>query len=108
VYRIARPAHTAANSTHHHESKPTLTPDTINALFEGFGALFLFADCHKLQLHKELRGVYWPGRVFWALWGLWNVFYYPAIGQPLSFAMGVSVLAANVLWCALAIRYRNR
>ncbi len=84
-----------------------VTPDLLNASFEAIGALFLLADCRALYRDKQLRGVYWPGRVFWASWGLWNVFYYPAIGQSLSFVAGLLVLAANAVWCALAWRYRD-
>lgn len=85
-----------------------MTPDLLNASFEAIGALFLAADCRALYRDKQLRGVYWPGRVFWASWGLWNVFYYPAIGQTLSFAAGLAVLVVNTVWCALAWKYRTR
>lgn len=82
-----------------------MTPDLFNALFEAIGALFLLADCRALHRDKQLRGVYWPGRVFFATWGLWNVLYYPAIGQTLSFVAGVAVLVANAIWCSLAWLY---
>lgn len=82
-----------------------MNPDLLNALFEVAGAAFLLTDCRALYRDKQLRGLYWPGRVFWASWGLWNVIYYTAIGQWLSFYAGLLVLAANTLWCALAWRY---
>lgn len=81
--------------------------DILNALFELFGAGFLALDCRALARDKQLRGVYWPGRVFFASWGAWNVLYYPAIGQLFSFAAGLCVLAVNAVWCTLAWRYRN-
>ena len=84
-----------------------MTPDLCNAAFELVGACFLAYDCRVLARDKQLRGVYWPGRVFWASWGLWNVIYYPAIGQHASFAAGLLVLAANAVWVALAWRYRK-
>lgn len=79
-----------------------MTPDILNAAFEAIGAAFLVADCRALARDKQLRGVYWPGRVFWASWGVWNVVYYPAIGQVWSFLAGLPVLVANVAWCLLA------
>lgn len=85
-----------------------MTPDLLNATFEAVGAAFLLADCRALHRDKQLRGIFWPGRVFWASWGLWNVFYYPAIGQMLSFYAGLLVLATNTIWCALAWKYRTR
>jgi hypothetical protein len=84
-----------------------MTPDIANALFELAGAVFLILDCRALHRDKRLRGVYWPGRVFFASWGLWNVLYYPAIAQWFSFSAGLLVLAANAVWCALAWRYRK-
>jgi hypothetical protein len=84
-----------------------MSPDHFNALFECVGAAFLSLDCRALQRDKCLRGVYWPGRVFFASWGVWNVLYYPAIDQWFSFAAGLLVLAVNALWCSLAWRYRN-
>lgn len=84
-----------------------MTADLGNALFEFVGAAFLCADAYRLAQDKCLRGVYWPGRVFFTLWGFWNVVYYPAIGQGLSFLAGLCVVAVNCLWCVLAWRYRN-
>ena len=84
-----------------------MTPDILNAAFECVGAMFIAADCIKLYFDRQLRGVYWPGRVFWALWGVWNVTYYPSIGQVWSFRAGLAVLAMNALWLMLAWRYRR-
>ncbi len=85
-----------------------MTPDLLNATFEVVGAGFLLADCRALLRDRQLRGVYWPGRVFWASWGIWNVVYYPSIDQWLSFYAGLLVLAANTVWCALAWKFRTR
>ncbi len=85
-----------------------MTPDLLNATFELVGACFLAVDCKRLHRDKCLRGLWWPGRVFWASWGVWNVFYYPSIGQTLSFYAGLLVLAANAVWCALAWKYRKQ
>lgn len=84
-----------------------MTPDILNASFELAGATFLALDCRALARDKRLRGVYWPGRAFFASWGLWNVLYYPAISQWLSFYAGLLVLAVNIVWCVLAWRYRK-
>lgn len=85
-----------------------MTPDTINAAFELGGAVLIWANVRALYRAKEVRGVYAPVMAFYAAWGLWNVFYYPAIGQTLSFWAGLGVVAGNVAWCALAWRYHRR
>lgn len=81
--------------------------DVINAVFELGGALLLWLDVRQLSRDRMLRGVYWPVRVFFAVWGVWNVVYYPAIGQSFSFYAGLAVVAANLAWVRLAWRYRN-
>lgn len=83
-----------------------MSPDAINAAFELGGALLIWANVRALYRAKEVRGVYAPVMAFYAAWGLWNVFYYPAIGQTLSFWAGLGVVAGNVAWCALAWRLR--
>lgn len=85
-----------------------MTPDTINAMFELGGALFIWLNVRALYLAKVVRGVYPPVMAFYAAWGVWNVFYYPAIGQHLSFWAGLGVVAGNLVWCSLALKYRSR
>lgn len=69
-----------------------MSPDLVNACFELGGAALIWANV----------------RALYAAWGLWNVFYYPAIGQTLSFWAGLGVVAGNLTWCALAWRYREK
>jgi hypothetical protein len=85
-----------------------MTYDLMNAAFELGGAVLLWLDVARLHRDKMLRGVYWPVRAFFWLWGVWNVFYYPAIGQSLSFWAGLGVVLANTAWVVLAWRYRGR
>lgn len=44
---------------------------------------------------------------FWS-WGIWNLFFYPSLGQWYSFVGGIALVAGNTVWVALALRYRNR
>lgn len=85
-----------------------MTPDAINACFEGVGALFAIPDVWRLLRDRTIRGVYWPGRAFWITWGVWNLYFYPAVDQPLSFFGGCALTAANAAWLTLAIRYRSK
>lgn len=82
-----------------------MSPDLINGLFEASGAVFLWCDVARLRRDKCVRGVYWPARAVYAAWGVWNMFYYPALGQSLSFYAGFGVVSANLVWCALAFWY---
>jgi hypothetical protein len=84
-----------------------MNPDTINAIFEGGGALLLLANIRRLYRDKRLAGVSLIPTVWWNLWGFWNVYFYHAIGTVLSFYAGIGVLVANTVWVALALYYRH-
>jgi len=84
-----------------------LTPDFGNSLFELIGAFFTWRNAYQLFKDKILRGVYWPTQFFFATWGLWNLFYYPSLEQWLSFYAGAILVIGNLLWCGLALRYKN-
>lgn len=84
------------------------TTDTVNAIFEGGGALLLCLNIRRLYKDKRLAGVSLFPTVWWNLWGVWNVYFYHAIGTRLSFYAGIGVLAANTIWVALALYYAWR
>lgn len=81
--------------------------DIGNALFELFACGFILNHCRVLHQDKAVRGVSLLSTVFFATWGGWNVFYYPHLGQLWSFAAGLLVFAANLLWIGLMFRYRR-
>lgn len=85
-----------------------MNPDTVNAIFELVGAWFTWRNAWQLWKDKQIRGVYWPMHFFFASWGLWNLYYYPALNQVLSFWAGVVLVIGNLIWCVLALKYRKR
>lgn len=85
-----------------------MSPDLGNALFEVAGSILIWKDVHQLVLDKQIKGVYWPARAFFAAWGVWNLYYYAAIGQNLSWLAGVVMVTANIVWVALVIKYIRR
>lgn len=82
-----------------------MSPDFINGLFEFAGSALLWKNV--LQLHKDklVRGVHWYATAFFAVWGYWNLFYYPYLDQWWSFAGGVSIVIANTVWLAQMLWY---
>jgi hypothetical protein len=82
-----------------------MMPDLINGLVELVGAFFTLKNALTLYQAKKLEGVYWPSTLFFTLWGLWNLYFYPALGQWLSFAGGAILVAGNMAWVTLAIYY---
>ena len=83
----------------------SLTPDIGNAIFEAGGAYFTWMNAWQLYKDKEIKGVYLPAWFFFTAWGLWNLYYYPSLGQLLSFAGGVVIVTANLLWVSMALYY---
>lgn len=85
-----------------------LWPDLINGGFELLGAAFTWRNYQQLRRDRQVHGVYWPTTAFFAAWGLWNLVYYPTLGQWASFAGGVLLVAGNVAWVGLAIQLKYR
>lgn len=74
------------------------SPDHINGLFEAGGAIMLARNCLQLYRDKMVRGVHWAATAFFASWGLWNLYYYPSLGQWWSFTGGCALVSFNVFW----------
>ena len=79
--------------------------DLTNGIFEAVGSVFIWISVVSLYRAKGYAGIHIGQIVFYAAWGLWNVFYYPALGQWWSFLSGINVLIANIIWVSLAVKY---
>ena len=82
-------------------------PDMVNGALEFAGAWFTWRNAWQLWVDKEVKGVYWPMTLFFAGWGLWNLFYYSHLNQPWSWAGGLVLVAGNVAWVTLYWRFRR-
>ncbi len=86
----------------------TLPTDQINAAFEVAGAVFMLLNIRRLLIDKKLAGVSIIPTVVYSFWGLWNLYFYPAVGQVLSFYAGIGIFVANLIWIALAVYYSRK
>lgn len=77
----------------------------VNATFEAGAGLAVLAHCAKLHQDKQVRGLSIPAVLFFTGWGCWNVFYYPHLGQFWSFAGGIFVTLANLIYLAMLVAY---
>lgn len=84
-----------------------LTADAVNALLELVGGLFVLGHCRAVYRDRAVKGVSILSTVFFLCWGMWNLYYYPSLGQWLSLAGGIFLTLANCLWVVLLIRYRK-
>jgi hypothetical protein len=82
-----------------------MTPDLINGLFELAGVAFIFTSIRKLHQDKKVRGVSWAHVAYFSFWGIWNLFYYPSLGQWFSLAGGIGIVLANTVWLLLMLYY---
>lgn len=78
-----------------------MTGDMVNGLFEVGGACFLLLNVRALWRDRSLQGVHWAPVVFFQLWGLFNLWFYPAHGLLWSFIGGVAIVAVNTAWLLL-------
>ena len=79
--------------------------DLFNGMFEFLGALFIFLSIIKLYKEKKVRGVSWMHVGYFTSWGIWNLFYYPHLGQWTSFFGGVAIVIVNLVWLCQIMYY---
>lgn len=85
-----------------------LLPDAINGAFETLGGLLCWVNVIRLLSEKRIAGVYWPVQAFFSVWGIWNLYYYPSLGQWASFLGGVFLVLGNATWTVLAAYYARK
>jgi hypothetical protein len=85
-----------------------VTPDLINAMFELCGGFFILLHCKAVLQDKTVAGVSVLAVIFFTLWGYWNLYYYPSLGQYLSFYAGVFIMIANTMWLGLLFKFRPK
>lgn len=83
-------------------------PDLINAAFEVVGGALCWVNVRRLKRDKETKGVYWPVSIFFAAWGLWNLYFYAALGQWASWVGGILLVSGNLVWVVMAAYYRRK
>lgn len=80
-------------------------PDCINGTFELLGGLFIVFSILKLYRDKVVRGVSRLTISFFLTWGVWNLYYYPYLGQTLSFIGGCFLAATQGVYFAQTFWY---
>lgn len=79
--------------------------DLVNAAFEWAMALCSLANSLGVLRARGYKGIspFVFGLAF--LWGVWNLYYYPSLGQWSSFSAGLAVVASNLLLVALMVYF---
>ena len=76
--------------------------------FEFAGSLMTWANAYRVYKDKGYAGVWLPAVCLFALWGFWNLYYYPHLGQWASFTAGISIMGGNIVWVALMRHYGRK
>lgn len=82
--------------------------DIINGCFELLAGLFCTINCFRLYKDKKVRGISILSTVFFTSWGFWNLYYYPSLGQTMSFIGGIFIVTTNVVWVSQMIYYTRK
>ena len=80
-------------------------PDAVNGGFELLGAATQTLNIRQLLRDREVKGVHWGVTGFFAVWGIWNVFFYSALHQWLSLGAGCGLVVTNSIWLTLLWRF---
>ena len=83
-------------------------PDLVNGAYESLGGLVIYLSIRRLRRDKQVKGIHWGQIAFFMTWGWWNLFYYPHLGQWVSFFGGLGVVVANTVWLVLVAYYGLR
>lgn len=82
--------------------------DYVNGTLEFGGAIVIAMSVRNIIKQKYATGVSPWQFGFFSVWGFWNIFYYPQLGQWWSMVGGVAVVSMNTLWLALYIYYEHK
>jgi len=82
--------------------------DLVNAAFQVIGSIAVWLNVVALYKDKKVKGVNVGSFLCFTLWGYWNLYYYPHLGQTASFIGGISIAIANTVWTILVIQYKQR
>ncbi len=85
-----------------------MIPDQINCCFEVIAGLLLTLNVIRLHRDKQVRGIHIAPMAFMAIWGFWNLYFYPYIGAPWSFLGGIVVVSVNTVWVGQMVYYQKR
>ena len=79
--------------------------DVINGMYEFCGSLMLLRNVLLTYRAKQVKGVSIIATAYFMSWGVFNVFYYPSLGQHWSFLGGLCIAAVNAVWLGQILYY---
>lgn len=83
-------------------------PDMINGAFEASAGAFSILNVIAIRKSRSIAGVHWLPTCVFSAWGVFNLYYYPHLGQWFSFVGGLSIASINMTWLAHVWYYATR
>lgn len=80
--------------------------DQINGILEMAASIFILNHCRVLEKDKAVKGISILSVVFFTLYGIFNIFYYPSIAQWVSFWAGLFIVVVNFLYLWMVLKYK--
>ncbi len=84
-----------------------VSADALNACFEFGGAIAVWFSVVALHRAKHWAGLSPWNMIFFNAWGIWNLYFYSHLNQPLSMIAGICLQFSNLTYLYLLWRYRN-
>jgi hypothetical protein len=82
--------------------------DLINGLFQLSGGIMNASNCVVLYRAKKVSGVNKWTTLLFAVWGIWNLYYYPTLNQWYSLVGSLLMAVANIAWFIMSIYYSKK
>lgn len=84
------------------------TPDIINGCLECAAAGMTSLNVRRVWKDRMVRGVDWRVTAFHISWGLYNLYFYPSLGQWCSLAGGIVLTLTNAAYVASLLYFRRK
>jgi hypothetical protein len=85
-----------------------MSADLINAGFQLLGAFLISLHCAALWRERAVAGVSIPAVFAFALWAVWNLYYFTVVEHWWSFAGALVCAAAHVAYISLILRFKRK
>ena len=79
--------------------------DSVNAGFELSCAILLWINVRTLYKDKQIKGIALSPNFLYLAAGVWDLYYYPFLGQWMSFVACLVYTAGFGLWLGMAVWY---
>jgi ABC-type transport system involved in cytochrome c biogenesis permease subunit len=82
--------------------------DLINGIIELTSAAFSAINIYRLHKDKQVKGFSVVPVIYFTIWGLWNLYFYPVNNLIWSFVGGIFIVVVNAIWIGQIFYYERK